>query len=98
MRELARQWLAYADTDRKTCETLIETDVLESVVAFHAQQTIEKALKALIANSGQTPPRVHDLVRRRALTGNEDEVPVRDMNVFLRINQVAVASSVQPVP
>ncbi len=56
MKEPAKQWLLYADTDRRTCEQLVGTDGLESVVAFHAQQTIEKALKAIIVFRDQTPP------------------------------------------
>lgn len=30
--------------------------------AFHAQQCIEKLLKALLISQGHTPPRTHDLV------------------------------------
>jgi HEPN domain-containing protein len=35
---------------------------LSSPVCFHAQQCIEKLLKAVLIQAGQTPPKTHDLL------------------------------------
>ncbi len=42
-------------------------DVPDDVIGFHAQQAVEKLLKAALANAGVPPPRVHDLGRLVAL-------------------------------
>ncbi len=48
---------------RKAAEdrTAIGFDLPASIFGFHAQQAIEKLLKALIAFRGATYPRTHDL-------------------------------------
>jgi HEPN domain-containing protein len=38
-----------------------DTDIADSVVGFHAQQAVEKALKAVLAASGDDFPWTHDL-------------------------------------
>ena len=63
MKELADRWLSYADTDRQACSQLLGSPGLESIVAFHSQQTIEKSYKALPVFLDQSPPRIHDLTR-----------------------------------
>ena len=45
----ARQWLAKAKSDLVAAERLIAADGPYDAVCFHAQQTAEKALKALLA-------------------------------------------------
>jgi HEPN domain-containing protein len=37
------------------------TSVTDSMVAFHAQQTVEKTLKAMLASRGVEVPFTHDL-------------------------------------
>jgi HEPN domain-containing protein len=67
MKELARRWLTFADKDRQTCEQIKDSQGLQAIAAFHAQQMIEKSLKAILVSEGQNPPRIHDLVRLAAL-------------------------------
>lgn len=63
MKGLAKSWLGFANEDRIACERLLDTGGIEGVVAFHAQQVVEKSLKAVIVAAGSQPPRVHDLTR-----------------------------------
>ena len=44
-RELAHEWLAKADMDLSAASALHSAGDLTDVVAFHAQQVAEKALK-----------------------------------------------------
>ena len=47
--DLARRFLALADQDIKTFEVLIESDeIADSQIGFHAQQAVEKCLKAIL--------------------------------------------------
>jgi HEPN domain-containing protein len=60
---LAAQWAAKADNDLRNAEhTLtLEDDCPFDTVCFHAQQTAEKYLKAVLVSAGIDPPRTHDL-------------------------------------
>jgi HEPN domain-containing protein len=67
--ELALRWLRKAENDLITArQTLLLVDGPTDTVAFHAQQAVEKALKALLTFKHIEFPRVHDLVRLLDLT------------------------------
>ncbi len=48
MKKLAKEWLKYDQMDLLTIERIIDEEHLTNIVAFHAQQCIEKSFKALI--------------------------------------------------
>ena len=60
-RDLAHGWLEKARSDLYATERLLDGNGLYDAACFHAQQAIEKAMKALLALSGQPIPRTHDL-------------------------------------
>ena len=60
-RDLAHGWLEKARSDLYATERLLDGNGPYDAACFHAQQAIEKALKALLALSGQPIPRTHDL-------------------------------------
>ena len=47
MKATAQQWLDFAKTDLRSCENNLSDSYVTNVVAFHAQQAVEKAFKAL---------------------------------------------------
>ena len=63
---------------------LAMTEALWNQVCFHAQQGVEKVLKAWLADRGETPPRTHKLIDLVALVGDTtlaglaDEVRILD--------------------
>lgn len=59
-----REWLDIALGDARTAERelVAAPDPNYRAVCFHAQQAIEKAMKAALAHSGVTAPYTHDLV------------------------------------
>jgi len=63
MNELVREWIEKAEADSRTTER--ESRVTDGpnwdAVCFHAQQAIEKYLKALLQEQGIPFPRIHDL-------------------------------------
>ena len=69
MNETVREWLAKADGDYRTAaRELRATDSPNfDAVCFHAQQCIEKLIKALLIHRGATPPKTHDLVQLQRL-------------------------------
>jgi HEPN domain-containing protein len=62
MREMAQEWVKAAADDLAAISAMINDDNLTNIAAFHAQQAVEKALKALIENNGESIPRKHDLL------------------------------------
>lgn len=87
MRTLANRWLLYADADRRACDHLLESSGLESIVAFHAQQSIEKSFKVLLVYLDEDPPRVHDLTRLAFLVSRKIQDPTHDSDMLARITQ-----------
>lgn len=68
--ELAREWLAKADVDLSAGNALRSAGDLNEVVAFHAQQAAEKALKAVLVRHQVEFPKTHDISRLLALCGS----------------------------
>jgi HEPN domain-containing protein len=61
MNEMASRWLTFAQEDLRMAKLALEQGIYNQV-CFHAQQCAEKALKALIANKGEAPPKTHKLI------------------------------------
>jgi HEPN domain-containing protein len=57
----AADWLTRAEEDLLICGLLLPHG-LYNAVAWHAQQAVEKALKALLVQAEVPPPKLHDLV------------------------------------
>jgi len=64
-------WIERAEYDLETAKAMRQTGRY-LYVGFMCQQTVEKALKAVIAKQGVFPPKVHDLVRLAELAGLSD--------------------------
>jgi HEPN domain-containing protein len=62
MKPPVARWLEFAEIDLKAARALLKEGSLSPVVCFHAQQSVEKCLKALIEFKGLNPPKSHDLI------------------------------------
>ncbi|MCK9462255.1 MAG: HEPN domain-containing protein [Proteobacteria bacterium] len=61
MKESTSRWLAFAREDLRAAEVVMAAD-MAGKACFHAQQAVEKALKAVIAqNKEVAPPRTHSM-------------------------------------
>ena len=58
------EWIDRAESDfRVACrESAVTVDPSYEAVCFHAQQCIEKLMKAVLVDRGVVPPRTHDLL------------------------------------
>lgn len=70
---IVRQWIEKADNDLKNAEYTLRMidDCPFDTVCFHAQQCIEKYLKALLCFGGIEFPKTHDLTELCALLPHE---------------------------
>jgi len=88
--ETARMLLAMATKDLRAMEVLARAEpVLVEACGFHAQQAVEKTLKAWLAFLGQKPPRVHNL---SILIGQLETlgVEVEPLWIFVELTPFAV--------
>jgi hypothetical protein len=63
IRRLVAEWLSKADLDHRTAARLRAEDEFRDIVAFHAQQAVEKYLKALLTFHQIEFPKTH-VIRR----------------------------------
>jgi HEPN domain-containing protein len=74
--DLAARFARKAESDEITLEKLgDDPDVPDDVVGFHAQQALEKLLKAALAHVGVAPPRIHHLGKLLSLLVDADMAP-----------------------
>jgi HEPN domain-containing protein len=67
MKQITQDWLEAASIDIESIGYLLQNERLTGQVAFHAQQAIEKSLKALIEEHGGRVPKIHSLSKLFAL-------------------------------
>ncbi len=63
MRAFTKEWLKAAADDLLTIEEIINNPHLTHIVAFHAQQCVEKCMKAVIEENEIDIPKVHKLLK-----------------------------------
>ena len=62
MKKLTEEWLKAARDDLDVIERIINDAHLSHIVAFHAQQCVEKVFKAVLEEHKIEVPRIHSLV------------------------------------
>ena len=63
MKAITLEWLERARDDLNSAEILLTRPDLTNIVAFHAQQAVEKSLKAALEQSAIAPAKTHSLTR-----------------------------------
>lgn len=72
LRGLVVKWVHKAETDLQACDYLLERpSVLGGIIAFHAQQGVEKYMKAALTWHQVEFPKTHDLGDLLTLLANE---------------------------
>ena len=89
--DLARRFLALADRDLRAFEKLVaDREIADEVIGFHAQQAIEKCLKAVLVSNGVEFWRVHDLELLLELLDDHRIAPPPDTAAIQELNPFAV--------
>lgn len=63
MKEVTKEWLKAAKDDLRLIEKIIKDEHLTHLASFHAQQSIEKCLKAVIEENELEIEKIHNLQR-----------------------------------
>ncbi len=69
MKQITSEWLKAASYDLLLIEEIKSKEELAHIAAFHAQQAIEKALKAILEEQGAEIPKIHKLKTLFVITG-----------------------------
>jgi HEPN domain-containing protein len=62
MKSLTKAWLDAAKNDLDVIDRIIEDAHLSHIVAFHAQQAVEKCFKALMEENAVDANKIHSLI------------------------------------
>ena len=78
MKKITSEWLKAASYDLLLIEEIKSKETLTHIAAFHAQQAIEKSLKAILEEEGTEIPKIHKLKTLFTIAGlpfeNDNEV------------------------
>ena len=86
----AQEWLAHAAADLHYARLgQKDADALENLIVFHAQQAIEKALKAVMVERGVEFPKTHDLEQLVEIIEEAGVAWPPDMNKVLEFTPFA---------
>ena len=87
--DYVEKWLFRADEDVAVLDELLQSNpqAYASTICFHAQQAVEKYLKALLACKGVDFPKTHDVdfllaECRKVTSGELDEVDPKSLTDF----------------
>lgn len=61
MRAITKEWLKASYDDIRVIEKIYQDEILSHIVAFHAQQSIEKSFKAILEEHEIEFPKIHKL-------------------------------------
>lgn len=92
MNQLAAEWVQKANADLATAkrELAVTTNANHDAVCFHAQQCVEKLMKAVLAENGVMFPKTHDLIVLEPLVKSAVSVWTCDRNDLLALAPAAV--------
>ena len=92
MKPSTREWVKKAEEDFEAAKSLSRkrSRPLWNIVAFHAQQRVEKYLKARLEEAGIAIPKTHDLIFLLALTSPVEPLWAAFQQSFSRLAAFAV--------
>jgi len=59
--QMAKEWLKASSYDLEVIKEILDNENLTHMSAFHAQQSLEKALKAVLEFHNQEIPKIHNI-------------------------------------
>jgi HEPN domain-containing protein len=80
-------WIRACEEDLTVVESLLQSKLATGAASFHAQQSVEKSLKAILEEYTKTVPKIHDLDKLFAEANNyinikADEVIINKLNML----------------
>jgi HEPN domain-containing protein len=89
--QMAKEWLKASNYDLEVIEEILDNENLTQMSAFHAQQAIEKALKAVLEFHNQKIPKIHNIKKLINLTKEYIYLNI-DVNIIITIDTLYIES------
>jgi len=89
VKRITRDWLLSAEMDLRSIERMLDEEFLAPVACFHAQQCVEKSLKAILEEKGERPPKTHDILRLYGLVSERASLEL-DLRMLQVLNDLYV--------
>ena len=80
----AREWLTFAIKNLNTANLLYDVNHYEDIIGIELQQSLEKMLKAILANENIKIPKDHDLVKLYFMVENYIQIEDNEI-IYLRL-------------
>lgn len=90
MKDITREWLKASSDDLTAARHLLSIPELTNLVAFHAQQCLEKAMKAILEEKEAPNIKSHDLIRLNNLI--KEFLSLSDLQTLKFLNELYVDS------
>ena len=91
MKAITSDWLRSAGTDIETIDEIIDNVNLTAIVAFHAQQCVEKCLKAFLEEFDIEVKKTHNLLVLKAATEIKNSLSL-DEDMLSLLNKLYIDS------
>lgn len=91
MNVITSEWLKAAKDDIEVIRHIIQDDHLTHIVAFHAQQAIEKCFKAVLEENKISVPKIHDLLNLYERAGKFFHMDL-DIEILREVNDLYIES------
>ncbi len=78
MKKQAKSWFDSAYYDLQLIKEILDNTELTHMVAFHAQQVIEKCFKAILEQNNEKVPRIHNIIVLRDLTEKYFDIDINN--------------------
>lgn len=91
MKLISEEWLKKAQEDLDVVEEIISKEHLTNMVAFHSQQAVEKALKAIIEEFEIGFEKTHNLERLIGIVRKQINIDV-DLDMIKRLDEVYIST------
>ena len=96
-RKRGRLLLTMAQKDFEAIERMANDEAFaDEIFGLHAQQAVEKALKAWLCITGARPPRIHDLEELAALLREYDQILPDVIDSLIELTDFAVQFRYEP--
>ena len=91
MKKQSESWLQAAKDDLNVIKEILENNELTNMVAFHAQQLIEKSFKAILEEYKGQVPKMHSIITLKEQIKEFINIPI-NQDIFDQLNELYIES------
>lgn len=83
------EWLKSAEMDLESIQLIMHVEKLTPVVSFHAQQAVEKCLKALLEEFAGKVPKEHSIIKLHKMVNEKVNLEI-DYDIMTDFDQIYI--------